>query len=185
MKKVQVTITGNKPLLMHKFGAEEGTTTVQRGKKDYGTPREQAEKVAYHRDGKLFIPFTWISGAIKHVAGSFRSSINKKLRSLKGLVGGAVLVEEDEIYFNENLTIDQIEVHSVGAVVQRARIMRHRPKLNKWSATFTLSVDDSLVTVEETVEMLKDAGQRAGIGDFRISKGGPYGTFEVTDVNVL
>lgn len=180
MKEVRVTIKGNKPLLMNRFGSnEDDSTKVTRGKKDYGTPLEQAQKVAYHRDGKLFIPWTWISGSVRHVAGGFKSSINKKVKSLKGLVGGAVLVKTPEIFFRESIDINNIEVNSVGAVVQRARILRHRPQINEWSATFNLLVDDTLITVHEAKAMLEDAGQRAGIGDYRISKGGPYGTFDV------
>lgn len=182
MKQVQVTIKGNKPLLMNRFGSgDDQVATVTRGKKDYGTPLEQAQKAAYQRDGKLYIPWTWISGSIRHVASGFRSSLNKKIKSLKGIVGGAVLVKTPEIFFNEGIGINDIEVNSMGAVVQRARILRHRPQINEWTATFFILVDDSLITTDETRAMLEDAGQRAGIGDYRISKGGPYGTFDVID----
>jgi hypothetical protein len=185
MKEVRVTIRGNKPLLMNRFGASEETETVSRGKKDYGTPLKQAQLAAYSNKGQIYMPWTWISGSIRHVAGSFKSVLNKKIKSLKGLVGGAIIIKEPELFFNEKISLNDIDVHSAGVVIQRARIMRHRPLLNKWSVTFTMLVDDSFITLEEAEEMLEDAGQRAGVGDFRISKGGPYGTFDVVEFDEI
>lgn len=187
MQKVKVTITGTKPVLVNRFrGGDEEEQKVQRGKKDYGTPADQALKAAYVReDGIFFFPWTWISGAVRLVSGSFRSTLNKKLKSLKGIVGGAVLVVEPEITFNENIKIADCKINGMGVVVNKARIMRYRPEIPKWSATFHVLVDDTLLTTEEVKEMLSDAGRRAGIGDYRISKGGPYGTFEVTEFQEL
>jgi hypothetical protein len=182
-KKVTFELQGNGPLLMHKFGVE-AEETVSRGKKDYGTAEEQAKSAAYFDKDtlKLFMPSTWFAGAIKSVSSDFKCGNNKK-KTIKSVIGGAVRVTTPKIYFTDNRTLNSIEVFSSPVVVQRARIVRHRPQIDNWSANIEVLVDTSLVTVKEVEAIFRDAGHRVGVGDFRISKGGPFGSFTATKVS--
>jgi hypothetical protein len=177
-KKVTFELNGTGPLLMHKFTTEISEETVTRGKKDYGTPQKQAEEVAYFDKDtkKLFMPSTWIQGAIKQVSSDFKCSGNKK-KTIKSVIGGAVRVTQPKIYFSDDRTLDSIEIFSSPVVVQRARVIRHRPQINNWCATVEVLVDTSLVSTKEVEALFRDAGHRVGIGDFRIAKGGPFGSF--------
>lgn len=102
------------------------------------------------------------------------------MKSLKAVIGGAVILAEDKIYFSEKLSIKDIEIYSCPVVIQRARIMRHRAKIESWSLGFTLEIDDEIVPVEVINKLLVDAGRRAGIGDFRPQKSGSFGRYVVS-----
>lgn len=180
MKTFNVELAGISPLLINRFKEQDEIPQKMKkaGKKDYGSPREQAEQSAYaDPDGKVWIPSSWPKGALATVASDYKLPSSRK--SVKSVIGGAVIPSEEKIYFNEKYTLSKIEVDSRPCVVQRARIMRHRARLENWSIRFQLQIEDSILEPSNVHEMLSDAGRRAGIGDFRPSKGGPFGRFQV------
>lgn len=186
MKLVEIEIEGVSAILINRFKeqAEVPQKMKKAGKKDYGTPREQAESTAYaDDDSKIWIPSTWIKGALATVSSDYKLPSSRK--SVKSVIGGAVIPKDEKIYFKENYIIKNIEIDSRPCVVQRARIMRHRARLEKWSLRFHLEVFDDILDLSNVNEMLTDAGRRAGIGDFRPSKGGPFGRFQVVKWKVI
>ena len=180
MKTLNVTIKGTRPLLMNKFGgAEEAPATATRGKKkDYGTAMEQAVKATYHEKGKIYLPSTWITSAIRNAAALFKAP--GKRSSLKNMAGCAIVCPEDKLFLGK--TLKDIEVDSRGVVIQRARIVRHRPKFETWDLSFSLLIDDELLDTGTVKAIINEAGRTQGIGDFRVNKGGPFGSFEVVSV---
>lgn len=183
MKTVSVKIQGTSPLLINRFkeNDEQQEAVKKSTKKDYGTPREQAEATAY-RDGergKIWIPTSWITGAIRTVASDYKLPGTRK--SVKSISGGAVVPVQEKAYFIEGFEVKDIEIDSRPVVIQRARIMRHRSRLEKWSLSFDLEVDDEILPTAHVNQILSDSGRRAGLGDFRPQKGGPFGRFIVTE----
>lgn len=182
MKTFAVEIEGISPLLINRFKEQEEVTQHMKknGKKDYGTPREQAEATAYLDESTeaCWVPGTWIKGALTSVASDYKLPSSRK--SVKSVIGGAVLCSEEKIYFGEGYTRKDIEIDSRPCVVQRARIMRHRARFEKWHLSFHLEIEDSILGAENVHEMLIDSGRRAGIGDFRAARGGPFGRFLIT-----
>ncbi len=66
-------------------------------------------------------------------------------------------------------------------VIQRARVLKGRARLDKWKASFDIVYNEKLIgNISIIKDVLIEAGQRIGIMDFRPQKGGPYGTFKVT-----
>lgn len=180
MKTYEVKIQGVSPILINRFKEQDEIPQKMKksGKKDYGTPREQAVSSAYmDEDGKCWIPSTWVKGALTTVSSDYKLPSSRK--SVKSVIGGAVIPLEEKIYFCEKYTKKQIEIDSRPCVVQRARIMRHRARFEKWSLVFHLEIEDSILEPSNVHEMMSDSGRRAGIGDFRASKGGPFGRFLV------
>ena len=54
-------------------------------------------------------------------------------------------------------------------------------KLTEWKATFDVVYNEQLIADPQIIHtVLKEAGERIGIFDFRPQKGGPYGTFCIT-----
>lgn len=181
MKTVTIRIEGVSALLINRFKEEsELPTKITKGKKDYGSPRFQAEATAYcdAKTKNLWIPSSWITGAIKTVASDYKLSGTRK--SLKSVSGGAVVPIEEKIYFKEKYKLKDVEVDSRPVVVQRARIMRHRARLENWTLEFSLEVDESIVPTDQLHEVMNDAGRRSGLGDYRPPKGGPFGRFIVS-----
>lgn len=187
MKTINVKIEGVTPLLINRFKEvdEQPEAIAKRGKKDYGTPRHQAELTAYKDEAsqKLWVPSTWISGALTNVSSDYKAVSSKK--SLKSIIGGTVTPTEEKLYFCEGYHLKDIEVDSRPVVIQRARVMKHRARLEKWSLAFSLQLDDTLIEAPRLHELLTDAGRRSGLGDFRPPKGGPFGKFNIVSWEVL
>lgn len=179
MKICKAKIQGRSPLLIHgfsiDFGEQEKVSAVS---KDYGTPRQQAEGYLYcDDDGKIWIPSSWVKGSVMDVSSEYK--IPKSRKSLKSVAGGVIIPCTEKIYFCEGYTRADIEVDSRPVVIQRARIMRHRPRLEEWSLEFEFEIEETIIPVETVYDLLVDAGKRVGIGDFRPRKGGPFGRFSV------
>lgn len=187
MKTIKVTIAGISPLIINRFKEnDEQVDAVKKStKKDYGTPREQAEQTPYRDEdtGKLWLPTIWVTGTIRTVASDYKLPGTRK--SVKSVSGGAVVPCEEKMYFNEKYLLKDIEVDSRPVVIQRARIMRHRARLEKWSVTLDLQIDESILPVDHVHHILSDAGRRAGLGDYRPQKGGPFGRFHITSWEIL
>jgi len=182
MKTISLTIKGIAPLLINRFKEnDEITEAVKKsGKKDYGTPRTQAELTAYADEPRTpkslcWVPSTWIMGAVATISSDYKLPGSRK--SLKSVAGGAIIPLEEKLYFNEKHVLSKVEIDSRPVVIQRARIMRHRARLEEWSLSFDLELDETIIPVDSLHGVLTDAGKRAGLGDFRPPKGGPFGRF--------
>lgn len=180
MKVFRCVIKGVSPVLINRFKEQdEIPTTVKKGKKDYGTPRYQAENTAYRDEDTslLWIPTAWLTGAIRTIASDYKLPGTRK--SVKSISGGAIVPLQEKAYFTEKYKVTDVEVDSRPCVIQRARIMRHRARLEKWSVVIDLQIDNEILPAETVHELINDAGRRAGFGDFRPNKGGPFGRFAV------
>lgn len=111
------------------------------------------------------------------VASDYKLPSSRK--SAKSVAGGAIVPCAEKIFFIEKYTKKNIEIDSRPCVVQRARIMRHRSRLESWTLKFQIEIDDEILPPEHVHEMLSDAGRRAGLGDYRPQRGGPFGRFQV------
>lgn len=182
---VDVQIEGVTAYLMHRFGETnevEGETATRNVLIQRGTPREEAEKATYRNPKKeLFFPGAAIGRLLREAGGAHKMKGSRK--SAKYLVPAAVLVLDDCIVFRdlENKTLTDFEVDSrpVTIPATKGRIMRHRPRLDKWRATFCLRINPVVLPVSLIHKMLTDGGEQIGIGDFRPEKGGPFGVFRV------
>ena len=182
MKEINITIEGTAPLLMNRYNVE-AELERQKGKritKKY-IPKEEAEKAAYwSSSGKklLIIPSEVIYASLLN-ASSFHK-IGK--RSAKSILAGSIRVEPMEISLGTNKYV--IDTRPV--VIQRARVLKSRAKLETWKASFKVIYSEKLIADTQIIKtVLEEAGQRIGLMDFRPQKGGPYGTFKVTQFKIL
>lgn len=171
MKKVQATITGVSPLLMHRFQEEQ-----PEGYKNM-SPEEKAELAAYRnpKTKELYIPvrnFTraLISGAA-YSKGKGRSSLQKE-------VAAGVFVSPFELGLGtKNYEVD---AQSVVIPATRGRVMAYRPRIDEWQTKVVVEYDETLLKESEIIKILADTGARVGLLDYRPEKKGPYGRFEVS-----
>lgn len=183
MKTIKVEIRGTTPLLIHRFGEEAETSKQSRAAMVADVdPRAAARKVAYIApDGTFYFS----SFSIPNAMGSAGS--NHKMRGTRRtarfVVPSAIRMTSDTItILNGHGPAKDFEVDSrpVTIPATKGRIMRHRPRFNEWGAKFDLVVNETLMTVELAQQLLEEAGQQIGVGDFRPEKRGPFGTFRVT-----
>lgn len=184
MKTIEVEIRGNTPLLIHKFAeqAEQGKAT-RRVMVDSMNPRDEATKNAYiAQDGTYYfnafsIPATMANAGVNHKMRGSR-------KTLKFVVPSAVRIDTDTITIlgEDGKPADNFEVDGrpVTIPATKGRVMRYRPRFDKWGAKFRLILNDQMLSSEDAHRLLNEAGESMGIGDFRPEKRGPFGTFRVT-----
>lgn len=186
MKTIEVWIEGVSPLLIHRFGdqaqADSGKQTRRVQLKEE-LPRDIAEK-GVHRDpsGGLCIAGVGISRAIAEMGGGHKQRGSRK--SLKYLVPAAVTVAEDlaPLFLKDRVTrATDYEVDSRAVVIPatKGRVMRHRARLDEWTARFTLRLRTEVLDESIIRQLLEEAGTGNGLGDYRVQRGGPFGIFAV------
>jgi hypothetical protein len=188
MKTIQVEIRGTAALLIHRFSedAEAGKTTrrVEVTKRD---PREEATKHAYIApDGTYYFNAFSIPGAMGNAGANHKATGSRK--SLRFVVPSAIRMDTDAItILNGAGPAKKFEVDSrpVTIPATKGRIMRHRPRFDEWGAKFNLLLNDDVLSLDMAHQLLNEAGQNIGIGDFRPEKRGPFGTFRVVKFTEL
>ena len=170
MKTLSVTIEGITPLLMHSF------PLVPIPGIDKMTPEDQAEHATYRDpDGKLYVPGIAVQrafiGGATYVKGKGRASLQKPV------CAGVFITPERIILAQQSYVIDS---RPVVIAATKGRIVRHRPRFDKWTLAFTLEDDPELISAAQMREIVDSTGKRVGLLDFRPERKGPFGTFAVT-----
>jgi len=182
---ISCEIEGVSPLLVHKFtdaaamAATKGTRAAQVGEQK--SPKEQAEDCLYisEKTGKPIIPGPNLFRAIIAAGKFFKNGKSKITTQKTSLVPSALAIVEIElpIIHKEPWMVDTraVRIPSTGG-----RILRHRPCFTDWKLAFTLDLDEEIMSLGLTRELVDAAGKRIGLGDFRPDTKGPYGRFVVT-----
>lgn len=189
MKTFEVEIKGTTPLLHHRMHEDDlfallGAKTSKKKDREEMTPREIADRAAYKsEDGVYYVPMEYISGAFAHVASDYKqkNSIRKSLKAVaKGIFRpaqeSASLLDE----LNQPITSFEVDIRKA-TNHQKGAIAVCRPRFDKWKVKCQVMIDDSIVSPDTCLEILNDAGKRAGIGSYRVARGGYFGQFVVTE----
>jgi hypothetical protein len=169
-RTVTVTIEGQTALLMHRFPMEPIEALEKK------PPAEQAEFAAYRApSGALYIPGINVQRAL--VSGATYSK-GKGRGSLQKAAAACLLVTPEAL----DLGTPDYVVDSRPVVVPatKGRVLRHRPRLDTWRATFIIEFDDALLSPTNVRRIVDDTGTRVGLLEFRPEKRGPFGRFIVT-----
>ena len=182
MKTIEIEIRGITPLLINKFGADAETgKKTRRIEVSVRDPREEATKAAYIApDGTYYFSAFSIPNAMGNAGSSHKATGSRK--SLRFVVPSAVRMDSDTVtIMNGSGPAKSFEVDArpVTIPATKGRVMRYRPRFEQWGARFFLHVDDELLSPEMAHQLLNEAGQSIGIGDFRPEKRGPFGRFRV------
>jgi hypothetical protein len=187
---ITVTIEGMKPgLLMHRWAEEsESEKTSRPVHSEYGTSREQAEKVAYRApNGQLYVPSTAFSTLLRTAGRRHKQPSSRQ--SMAYIVPAAVIVTDEITLLHDELgeSIREFEVDARPVVIPatKGRITRYRPKVEHWQATFNLEINTQVLSATTIHQLLEEGGRQVGIGDFRPERGGPYGRFTVVNWQLM
>lgn len=170
MKVVRVTIKGISPLLMNRFPLEPITALEKK-------PKEEQAEIAAYRDpdtGELYIPGPAFQQALVN-GGAF--SKGKGRASLIKTVAASVIVLTERASLGTTEYV--IDARPVVISATRGRIIRYRPRLDDWQATFLVQFDPDLITEAQLREVVDSAGSRVGLLDYRPACKGPFGRFMV------
>ena len=186
MKKILVEVQGssrgilmNNPIgLTTNLKMDEKNIKVK-GAKDRGTPQEEAEKLAYftlNKKGKkeLYIPSEAFFRSI--INASSMQKIGKA--SAKSVIAGSLFVNPDKILLGTDKY--DIDVRTVVIPSTRDRIVKFRPNIKDWKVKFEIDYNEEVISNPQIIyELLKQAGERCGVLDFRPNKSGQFGTFSI------
>jgi hypothetical protein len=171
---VSVTVVGIAPLLQNRFPEEvkvEGESKIK--KKVYVDKEEALVRLYQTKDGKVYQPARHFEASMIKAATNYTFEGRK---SYKDAFKGGIFVTPNEIIHK----YQKWEVDRQPVVVQRARIMRCRPRFDKWELTFDIQILDDRITPDVVREVLDYAGLYLGVGDMRPR----YGKFQVTEFKV-
>ncbi len=172
MSKIKVTIKGICPLLQHRFSTpeEDPKWIEQTGLRDFS--KEVLLSLYVDGKGNFYQPADHILGSMTKAAVDFKIP-GKGKKTYKELVLSALFIHPDAIPHKiQEWVIDRRRVS-----IQRASIIRERPKFNEWELSFEFEVADEQLPAEVIRRILEHAGNRKGIGDFRPR----FGRFMVTE----
>ena len=169
-RTIDCTITGLSALLMLAYPMVPIEALEKK------TSEEQAEHAAYRVPGtrELYLPAIALQRAL--IGGAAYSK--GKGRATLAKVAAACLLIEGE-YLGLATTEYAIDSRPVVIPATKGRVLRHRPRIDKWSVTFTLSYDDSLLSAKQVRQIVDDTGKNVGVLEFRPEKKGPFGRFVV------
>lgn len=182
--KFSAIIEGLTPLICNKFtdaaaeASSSGTRSSAAGA-SRGTPREIAESKLYiGLSGKPTIPQPnllrcLVEGGRFHKVGKAQVTTAKSsmLYSCVDIEGAEVEIEHEQPW--------RVDTRAVRIPSTGGRILAHRPMFDDWRLSFTLDIDDKIISPNLARAIIDDAGKRVGLGDFRPATKGPYGRFNV------
>lgn len=170
--KINVSITGLRPLLQNAFTSDTNSSPGKKGQ-TYDDQEEAEKRLIKDSEGTICQPSTHIEGALVKSGVEFKFQGKK---TYKDIIKAGILVEPYLIpHSNTQWVIDKQRV-----VVNRAGILRCRPRFDSWALDFTILVHEERIQSQILKNILSNAGRFHGIGDFRPK----FGLFEVSSFEV-
>jgi len=174
--KVTFRVVGIKPLLTHNPASIGANVDAKRGTR-IPEPEVEAEAGTYRdENGNLCMKGEMFVGAVLAAASAWkikRASMRSALAHISAVEDLVPLVHPVDGSPLTSYAIDRRRVR-----VMRAGVVRARPKFEQWSATCTIEHDIQLIKNPRLiVDILADAGNRIGCGDYRPR----FGRFRVVE----
>lgn len=182
--RVRITVDGIKPLLTH--NPESMGVEVAPGKGSR-IPEAEAEAEAgtyRNAEGTCCLKGEAFRGTLMGAAPAWKG---KNKRTMKSVLSHVIVVEElVELRRRDSSLITDYAIDARRAIIQRQGIIRRRPRYDEWSCTFTIEYDPALVPDPKLIcDVMQDAGNRIGVGDYRPARNGPFGRFKVRSYAVV
>ena len=184
IRTLSVKFTGIGPLLLNnpqtvdrfnKFAkrmAEINAKKTRRTDEDYHElgDIEVRSKVYWSKDQGVFIPSRWLMAALCKVS-------NKVAKIPKADIRASVFPVQDSVSLTyagqervkgiEDIVKSSEFRHMMLLPQGQVRIAKHGPIFHKWSFSFDLEFDDTVLDKTDMTRILVHAAQRGGFGDFR------------------
>ena len=179
MSELKVRITGKAPLLLHNGRLADPTDEVVREMKKItakGKNKTDEDLIELSRleflggmytdeDGEPCIPGEVLESCLK--SGARVAKNGKKIEAGAFVSEYTVPLQYSGPRDVDSLWADKRFVHRAGVKVGQARVIRTRPKFDKWSCEFTVEYQPEVIDREDIVRALEDAGNLKGLCDYR------------------
>lgn len=175
-------IIGLNTMLTHNPAGITNGATAKTKRQSIPSPEEEAERGLIKNDkGQCCLNAMGFRMGILYVGGN--KKVNRK--SLRSILSAAVFIDGDEkMVIKDQKTkkpfTSYSHMDSRSVVIKGCgRILRTRPAFDNWEAELVLTIDTDLISVEQVLEQLEEAGVLSGIGDFRPQTKGIFGRYKV------
>jgi hypothetical protein len=186
VKTLKLNIIGTTPLLMNNPASmlDQSSGDLKVPARQWPVSDEEAEKRAYRdEDGYLVFPASAIRSCLLRAAVNYKIGKKAATTVLKGAIidvaspSGSIRwlsLEDSQGQLIVGYTVDRQSV-----VVNRARVIRSRPRLDEWIMPVDVVYDEQFASEDHILGTLERGGITVGLGDFRPEKSGRYGRFRV------
>ena len=186
--ELHAVATGVTPLLQHNPASMwegRGVGASTRGK-NIPTPEDEARQGAYILPtGQLYMPALALRNCF--LEGCSRGDFRVGRKPLKVPLASGLIIPGEKLPLTRGsapIMETDYEISQMRAVIQRAGIIRSRPRIAEgWEIAFTVLVDAALYRQSQALaqiwELFNFAGHTVGIGDYRPARLGTYGQFKV------
>jgi hypothetical protein len=173
-RRAEVRIIGTRPLLLHSFGPESiPLTPAEKEGVPGNSPNEWRKTYLADSEGVLYVRSDYIFGALREGA----KHVKKSRGSIQSAVCATMVVDPEGISLGltvpDEPTTDPtqpvyLDIRSVRNPSTRARNVRYRLACAPgWQCSFRLTWDVLVVPGDQMREVVRLAGQLAGLGDGR------------------
>jgi hypothetical protein len=184
-KTMEVVLVGDSPLVVHAWDEKAIRMMLTDHMKESGLSKKEKEALREPKD-----PFADMLGSLYHDSDGylcFRSVAFKKAmisacRHVPGvtmthLYGCARVLGE----FCPLLgwPMNRMDMVKVGPTNNRQPDIRFRAEYAQWAVKLNITVIESLIKPEHVLNLLTWAGRTVGAGEWRVEKGGDFGSFHV------
>ena len=184
MDTLKILLKGATPLLMSN-PAGMGKPAAPGGRKVIPTPEAEAEERAYRFPNKdLGMPAV----AVRNSFLGGTKGMRKGKVAMGPVFSGAILPTDHmfPLVDGDGEPITEYEIDTQRVVVQRAGIMRSRPRLDSWNLIGTFNYNRDVGISPDDIQLVAtSAGLTVGIGDYRIANKGWYGSFVLQEMEVV
>jgi hypothetical protein len=180
-KHIQVTVRGVRPLMTHN-PATMGTAPAS-GKGEQSRipkPEDEAEAGTYRlEDGTCAIKGESFARATVSAASQWKIKRGTATRLVAHIL---VLEELVPLQRHDGSMISDYVIDTRRVRIQRAGILRSRPRYNEWQATFTVEYDPALISDPAMlIGIMSDGINRFGVGDARPGCNMSFGRARIID----
>lgn len=192
MKKLNVTLIGNSPLIMHSPKCVNPLHPISIEMKKYTSKKKKTEEdllkisdlewesgVYWDDTVGLHIPNECIKATIQNGAKANRKGADISKYLQVDTLMAPVNISEPQNY--EVLKTDNRYRDVRSVCVQRNRVIRTRPRFNTWKVTFDISYDENMMDISTIINAIEYAGNYIGLCEMR-DRG--YGRFSANIVEV-
>jgi hypothetical protein len=190
MKKYKVRVEGITPYMQHRMDdqkLEEWEKSHARVVTHAAVSQPDAIRAEFHchrnsANNKCYIPSEQLRQSFIAAGTLVKSKVGAQTKSMKSIVAGQWMLDEEEIYVPD---YDQIDKRSGINRNNKARVMVIRPKWGNWTAEFTLTIDNNTTTDEMVTQIINFAGSNVGIGSYRPTNNGRFGRYKLGSLTLI
>lgn len=181
---IRVACVGVTPLLQNDFGANSNAPIS-----GDETLEEEICRKAYKLDGKFGFPREILYACLRDAGTMSSVTFEGKKKKItmsnkKTLIYGLLRIMDGFIFFENKAKPVPDMRHTVNPNTG-GRNLTKRPRFDTWSFKVSIEFDSGIIPERVLRELFDNGGRWFGLGDFRPSRGGPFGQFKIVSWEVV